>query len=112
VWLIGGAGLANVTAVLREPDYGISLVWFAGAGVLATALGKRAWPGLRPAYRGLLLVAAAAALLTTILFDSSGHYEHAVALPLSALVVLVMWRDGSPTQGRDSARAPSGRPHP
>jgi hypothetical protein len=108
IWLIEGAGLASISAVSREPDYGISLVWFAGAGVLATALGKRAWPGLRPAYRGLLLVAAAAALLITILFDRSGHYEHAVALPLSAMVVLVMWREDPAAQGRGSSRAPRG----
>jgi len=111
VWLMGGAGLASMNAVARQPDYGISLVWFAGLGVLATAMGMRAWAASpRRVYRGLLLAAAIVALLITILFDGSAHYEHALALPLSALVVLVMRRGGPAGQGRRSVRAPGRAP--
>ncbi len=96
VWLIGAADLANVAAASSEPDYGISLVWFAGIGVLAAALARRAWSaGSRPVNRGLLLAAAMAIPLGVIRFDATAHYEHVLALLLSAAVVLVP-RRGDP----------------
>ncbi len=111
VWLIGAAGLAHVDVVSREPDYGISLVWFAGIGVLAAALGRRAWSaGLRPAYRGLLFAAAIVVPLGVVRFDQSGHYEHVLALILSAAVVLVPRRGGPAELGRRSPRAPGRAP--
>ena len=88
VWLIGAAGLANVAAASSEPDYGISLVWFAGIGVLAAALARRAWSAdSRPVYRGLLLAAAIAIPIGVVRFDATAHYEHVLALLLSAAVV-------------------------
>jgi len=107
VWLIGATGLANMDTVSRQPDYGISLVWFAGIGVLAAALGKRAWSaGPSPALRRLLLATATVVPLIVVLFDRPAHYEHVLALLLSASVVLVPRRGGHAGQGRRAVRAP------
>jgi hypothetical protein len=98
VWLIGATGIASMSAASREPDYGISLVWFAGIGVLAAALGRRAWSaGPSPARRRLLLAAAIVVPLIVVLFDRPGHYEHVVALLISAAVVLVPRLGGAAT---------------
>jgi hypothetical protein len=89
VWIIGAAGLANVAAAASEPDFGVSLVWFAGIGVLAAALASRAWSTTsRPVYRSLLFAASIAIPIGVVRFDGTAHYEHALALLLSAAVVL------------------------
>jgi len=111
VWIIGGVGLASMNTVSRQPDYGISLVWFAGIGVLVAAMGRRAWSaGLSPAYRRLLLASAILVPLVVVLFDGPAHYEHVVALLLSAAVVLVPRWGGPAGQGRRSVHAPGRAP--
>jgi hypothetical protein len=87
VWIADAASQSGVASLLREADFGVSLVWCAALGVLAGV----AWWKTRPLPRGawrLLAVGPPVALLgVTLVSNGLASYEHVVAFGLAVGVV-------------------------
>ena len=87
VWIADAASPSGMGFLLREADFGVSLVWCAALGVLASV----AWWKLRPLPRWswrLLAVGPPLVLVgVTVVSEGLGLYEHAVAFGLAVALV-------------------------
>jgi hypothetical protein len=94
VWIADVASPSLVTALTRQADFGVSLVWCAALGMLAAV----AWWRLRPLQRRTWLLLAFGAPLTlavvTALSEGLARYEHVVAFALAVGLVYAgrRWR--------------------
>jgi hypothetical protein len=87
VWIADAQNPSAVAALTSEADFGISLVWCAALGVLAST----AWWRVRPLPPWARLVAAAGApavlVVVTLFSDGLARYEHAAAFLVAVGVV-------------------------
>ena len=94
VWIFDAASPSGIGSLLREADFGMSLVWCAALGVLAGV----AWWTTRPLPRWawmLLAIAPPVALIgVTLVSDDLAPYEHIAAFGLAVGVVYAggRWR--------------------
>jgi hypothetical protein len=87
LWIVDAASQSGLGILMREADFGVSLVWCAALGVLAGV----AWWKTRPLPRWawtLLAVAPPVALVgVTLVSPGLAFYEHLVAFSLAAGMV-------------------------
>ena len=87
VWIADAASQSGIGIVLREADFGVSLVWCAALGVLAGVAWWKTRPLPRWAWRLLAVGPPAALLGVTLVSNGLAFYEHVVAFGLAVGLV-------------------------
>jgi len=87
VWIADAASQPGMGILLREADFGVSLVWCAALGVLAGVAWWKTRPLPRWAWRLLAVGPPAALLGVTLVSDGLAFYEHVVAFGLAVGLV-------------------------
>lgn len=87
VWIADVENPSGMAVLVREADFGVSLVWCAALGVLAGVAWHKTRPLPRWAWRLLAVIPPVALLGVTLASEGLARYEHAVAFALAVGVV-------------------------
>jgi hypothetical protein len=106
ILLTGIGGVHAFHHFINAPDYGISLIWSAALGVVASA----AWLGpdrtIGSVYRPILTLSAFLLMVLIIILSRGDEaLQHAVAFAIGAILTAAFDRRGTISQGRAVRRA-------